>query len=791
MEDNYTQKIDALTKFFTYEAACSEISPYIKNGGGNGKDTAFLIKLDWFDDVCQLNGNNAANHLLAKFSFVLTKVFHQTDIFVRVGESTLFIYSFGYIDENDMERLLQILRQSLEKTDIFFKNDHYDQMHIGVFHVQLEKTLDQLINRVENTLMCAIKTDQVFVIDLTSEANKEDIHYPQPIPEYTYDSQNIDTSFVLTIMDFLFGCMDLNLGIEMTLSRLCDYFQVQQIYVMEKSAEQDSYFISHNWSCHETLLENDNFNKLPLLVGDSLEKIYDENHLFVCHQLSDLFKYNAFMALRFSIRGVQSLMQSAIFDSGDNIGYICMMDYQKERIWTQQEMIVFSMVSKILNMSILQLRTKHLNHFVTNCDSLTNAWNMHKFSAIAKKRIKADDQNKALVTLDIKNFKFINSEYGYQYGNVILVSIAQLLHSFIDHEECFARVDNDTFVLLLYYSNIHYLQMRLTSLLQKIERCSAISDYQIELISIMGVFLIENTQDTLLEMIDYANMARKSIKDSHSSSYAFFSHQIKTQNMKEHHLTQIMKQSLKDQEFVIYYQPQINIHTNCCIGLEALVRWQRPNDEIILPDDFIPLFEKNHFIVELDNYVLEKTCQQIKTWIDQGVKPIPISVNISRVHLESPDIVYQITRLCSQYGIPRELIELEITETAFLENEKVALEKTTELKQAGFKLSMDDFGTGFSSLSLLKDLLVDTLKLDRTFFLKECGKREKIILMNIIQMAKQLHVNVISEGIETVQQIEFLKEIHCDIAQGYFYSRPYPMKVLEDQLWKPFQGGNN
>lgn len=783
--NNNVKKIDVLTKFFTYEEAQSKIFPYLKNNGGNGNDTVFLFELSWWHSVCKTNGINAANLLLSKFSFVLTKIFHKTDIFVRVGPIGIFVYSFGHID---ISRTLQLLQASLEKSDAFFKEIDDYEMYLGILHVGAQKSFDELLHDVEKSLVHAKETKQLFVVDYQNDSSNNQRLYPQEIPEYSVTTQDIDTTYVTSIMDFLFGCMDLSLGIEMTLSQICDYFNAQQIYIMEKKHDRDGYYITNNWTCHDYLVENENFNKLPLLVGDSLKNIYDENNLFICNQLSDLYKYNAFLALRAEIKGVKSLMQSAIFDNGEYIGYICIVDYQNERIWTTQEMAIFSMLCKVLNMSILQLRITRLNQVVTNRDSLTNAWNMYKFSITAGEKIKKNDKNKALVTLDIKNFKFINSEYGYQCGNTILISIAQLLYSYIDSDECFARVNNDTFILLLYYSNINYLQVRISSLLQKIERCKLVSDYDIQLIAIMGVYLIEDNQTSLLQMIDYANMARKSIKDSHSSGFAFFNDEIKAQNIKEHHLTQIMKQSLKDEEFVIYYQPKININNNQCIGLEALVRWQRPNEEIILPNDFIPLFEKNHFIIQLDNYVLEKVCQQIRQWIDQGNKPIPVSVNISRVHLEVSDIVYQITHICDQYKIPRHLIELEITETAFLENERVAVQRATELKQAGFMLSMDDFGTGFSSLSLLKDLLVDTLKLDRTFFLKQCGQREKIILMNIIQMAKQLHVDVISEGIETSKQIDFLREINCDIAQGFYYSKPYPIELLQDKLWKPFKG---
>ena len=789
MKENKIQKIDSLTKLFTYDAAQTEINHYIQDGSGHGKDTVLLIQLNWWEDVCRTKGIYVGNLLLAKFSFVLTKVFHKTDLFVRVGPATFFVYSYGHMNRIDIQRILYQLKTSLEKTDTFFNEIDNYQMSIGVWHVKNETSFDELLYHVEQSLIHAKETNQHVVFNYFKE-NKDDIRsYPKAIPEYNIESQNIDTPYITSIMNFLFGCMDLNLGIEMTLSRICDYFDTQQIYIMEKSYSQDGYMITHNWTSHDTLVENANFNRLPLLVGNQLQTIYNENNLFVCNQISDLTKYNVFLALRAEIQGAKSLMQCAIFDGGKYIGYICMTDYQKERVWTLHEMSMFSMLCRIINMSILQLRVTYMNQHVMNCDSLTHAWNMHKFTQVATEKIINNHKNKALVTFDIKNFKFINSEYGYQSGNTILIAIAQFLNGYIDQDECYARVDNDTFVLLLYYDDIDFLQMRLSSLLQKVERIHVMSDNEIQLITIMGVYLIENIHESFSEMMDYANMARKSIKDSHHSCLAFFNDQIKSQNIKEHHLAQIMKQSLKDEEFIIYYQPKVNIYNHCCIGLEALVRWQRPDGELIFPNDFIPLFEKNHFILQLDIYVLEKVCEQIREWIYHDKNPIPISVNISRVHLESQDIVYQLTHLCDKYCVPRHLIELEITETAFLENEKTAVQRATELKQAGFMLSMDDFGTGFSSLSLLKDLFVDTLKLDRTFFIKECGEREKIILMNIIQMAKQLHVSIISEGIETMRQVDFLKEIDCDIAQGFYYSRPYPMDILEEKLWAPFLGG--
>lgn len=186
-------------------------------------------------------------------------------------------------------------------------------------------------------------------------------------------------------------------------------------------------------------------------------------------------------------------------------------------------------------------------------------------------------------------------------------------------------------------------------------------------------------------------------------------------------------------------------------------------------------------------FVLKQACMQINTWIDAGIEPLSIAVNISGVHLRDPDIVNKIVNVCQYFDIPRNLIELEITESVMLEDIDDVMKKAIALKQAGFKLSMDDFGTGFSSLSILKKLPVDIIKLDREFFQKVMDQREKIIISNVIHMAQQLNINVISEGIETIEHIRFLQEIGCEEAQGFYFSKPLPMEKLDNILWTPFE----
>lgn len=417
-------------------------------------------------------------------------------------------------------------------------------------------------------------------------------------------------------------------------------------------------------------------------------------------------------------------------------------------------------------------------------DQLTKAWNLNRFKKEAEKKIHGRSGHSAIVTFDLKNFRIINMEYSYSIGNQVLTEISALLGLFVEGEEFYARIEADSFILFLDFEDKAVLISRISQLMRQIEHLGARLDLDIPFICMAGICVVESGQRSVENYIECANIARKSIKDYHKCSYAFFDREVEEKQNKDKYLASRMKSALKNNEFVVYYQPKVSIPDGKCMGLEALIRWKKEDGGLYRPDEFIPLFEKNGFIVEIDLFVFEQVCRQIGEWIRQGKKAYPVAVNISGVHLMEENFLERLIELTKQYQLPAGYIELEITETAFLNNASKVVEIAKEIKKEGFKLSMDDFGTGYSSLSLLKDLPVDIIKLDRDFFRKNMNRREKIIISNVIHMARQLEIQVISEGIETKEHEQFLKEIGCDFAQGYLYARPAPIEELESMLWQ-------
>ena len=238
-----------------------------------------------------------------------------------------------------------------------------------------------------------------------------------------------------------------------------------------------------------------------------------------------------------------------------------------------------------------------------------------------------------------------------------------------------------------------------------------------------------------------------------------------------------MEQALKNGEFVPYLQPKYELTHETIAGAEALVRWVSPEEGMIFPGEFIPLFEKNGFIVELDLYMFEQVCKMIESWNEKGYRIIPVSVNMSRGHFLVPNFFDRYKEILERYNVPKGSIEIELTESLFFNEISTMTDLVNKIHEAGLRCSIDDFGSGYSSLNMLKDIKVDALKLDRVFFIKtEEDKRGKDIINSILHLAQNLHLQTISEGVEIRSQVEYLKGMDCDYIQGYVFAKPMPVK---------------
>ena len=282
-------------------------------------------------------------------------------------------------------------------------------------------------------------------------------------------------------------------------------------------------------------------------------------------------------------------------------------------------------------------------------------------------------------------------------------------------------------------------------------------------------------------MIDHAKLASKECKGNYIQNYHIYTEEIGKSIQEAQSIVSKMERAMKEEQFVLYLQPKYGLAKYKLRGAEVLIRWLTP-EGMVSPGKFIPVFEKNGLIMKLDYYVWEQSCKLIRNWLDRGIKPFPISVNISRVSMYNPRIVEEIHELTVKYDVPPELFQLELTESAYTDNPESIKKAMQQLQEYGFKILMDDFGSGYSSLNVLKDISVDILKMDMKFMAapgSENQRRSESIVANVIRLAKDLDLPVIAEGVEEKEQVEFLSSVGCEYVQGYYFARPMPVAEYE------------
>lgn len=420
---------------------------------------------------------------------------------------------------------------------------------------------------------------------------------------------------------------------------------------------------------------------------------------------------------------------------------------------------------------------------IRNYDVLTGLPTLHNFKKIVGKLLSEFPERKyAIVYSDINRFKYINDSLGYDIGDIVLCDLALYLTGKDNRNECLARSSEDNFISVIQYENKKSLVEHVLLMNEKFNALERKKFPANSFVVVSGICELNPKEDINIT-IDNARMARKSIKDSLKPAVRFFDKSLEIMQLREAEITNCMEQALRNGEFVIYFQPKISLKDNKLVGAEALVRWQKDNKTVLSPGEFIPIFEKNGFIIPLDLYVYEEVCRLLKRRLDKGLAVVPISVNVSRIHLNDEEFLAQVLKVVDNYGIPHNLVELELTESILLTNTEVAIAIMRQFRRLGFLISIDDFGAGYSSLNLLKDMETDVLKLDKEFLgHKEMQREDQIILASIISMAKQLNMKVLSEGVETRKQSDFLKSVSCDMAQGFLFSRPLKIQDFEEIL---------
>ncbi len=404
----------------------------------------------------------------------------------------------------------------------------------------------------------------------------------------------------------------------------------------------------------------------------------------------------------------------------------------------------------------------------TNIDPVTSLRDGVYFKEKGNDYLKKHKDNSYMLTLDINKFKALNNIYGYDSGNKILSVLSKKLVQILPKDNITCRIFADIFASIFNYEG--EIKDLLDRIIKEISNIS-IENKNIHLNLSIGVYKINEKDKDISSALDKAYMARSKVKGLYDKNYHIFDEVLENALLEEQKIESSMENALKHNEFKVVYQPKISTKNEKMAGAEALVRWYK-DEEIILPSKFIPLFEKNKFILKLDLFIFEQVCKDISDWKEKyGFFPI-ISINVSKTHFENENFIDEYVKILDKYDIRLNQIDLEITESATVDESIDILKILNKIKEKGFIISLDDFGTGYSSLIMLQNMPIDIIKIDKVFIDKADLNSDKNIINYIMILSKLLEKETVVEGIETKEQVEFAKKLGCDLIQGYYYSKP-------------------
>ena len=416
-------------------------------------------------------------------------------------------------------------------------------------------------------------------------------------------------------------------------------------------------------------------------------------------------------------------------------------------------------------------------------------WFLYKGEHLLRRRSSARTEYAVLnmVFVKYRNYCVCHS---ITEGEKMLKKVYEVTNKHLERKEMLAHVSNSNFALLLRYEDKDQLKARIEELISELSRIDSDHVFSFQ-VGVDTVGVCRNGRDRIIRRknvdleLEYNNActARATLAENDEAGVAFFDEKLVEDQKWIDKVTERQRYALEHEEFVVYYQPKYDPSTDRLKGAEALIRWQSDDMGFVPPGRFIPIFEKNGFITEIDHYMLEHVARDQKAWLDQGYECVPVSVNVSRAHFIESDLAEQIRDIVDKAGTPHKYIEIELTESAFFDDKKALVSTILRLKEYGFSVSMDDFGSGYSSLNSLKDMPLDVLKLDAEFFRGDAhGNRGEIVVSEAIRLAKSLNMRTVAEGVEVKEQVDFLAEQGCDMIQGYYYAKPMPKEDYEQRM---------
>lgn len=805
LKSNAESKYDSLTGLYTKKHFCSCMEKYISDHK-ESNSALIVVDVDNFKIVNDNLGTAFGDEVLVSIAKALSSCLASEDLIGRIGGDEFIIFNKKYINKEQIVRTISKICSRISSIYVGELEDFSLSVTCGIALIPSDENIlknsdndtetneaknisDTLYNNACKALVYAkdiAQLDYAFYQDDIPEMVNAPFNNHNP-DDYTtfnnYTSNSYDRyGYKLTNMAFklMEDTKDVDSTINLLLHTLADHFELSVIFVRQLTDKPRQ--LEYIYEC-----VTGNYNRL---LGKKCTYTEDEWDTFVNHYKDGYFIFNDFTHLPSELRkaspfvkNVKTVLEIPIYNNNTFSGCVEFVSITRHKAWSDEDINTLKMFCRILSSYLLSMKTlkktEDLVAKLTQKDALTGLMNYETFLRTVKDFAMSNtDPNVgiAIVYSDIKYFKAINDKYGYSVGDSLLDYFANTAKDSGEYTFAACRIYSDNIITAgTYLNNLNpeeFIQI-INDYNHKMEQELQRRFFDQRILINSGVYICHDTKNLDVEIaISNANLARKKAKNADTSEPVLFTSDMINSLLQQMELCSNLHTAIENEELKVVYQPKIECGSEKVIGAEALVRWYKPDGTCVYPDEFIPLFESNGLIVEVDYYVYKKVFEHIRKRLDEELPVVPISMNVSRAHLVSDGILEYIKTLFNTYQIPPELVEFELTENIYIENMNAVLPLINKMRALGVKISMDDFGAGHSCLNELNNLPLDTLKLDRVFMSEHLNERQQIILSSIVEMAKKLNIAVLCEGVENDSQNEFLRKIGCDMVQGYYYSKP-------------------
>lgn len=762
---------DYVTKLYSQQTAKRLIENYIMFCSSNDRSGLFIVDIDNFKSVNDVFGKTVSDSILTDMSQKLKLSFRSTDIIAGIQENRFLIFMKDLKEASIIVLKCQQICHSLEDVYNYENKSLLITVSVGaaVMSSQIKK-FEMLYENAEEALKKAQKKGkgQYFIHSIY-----------EIVPDKTALRTKYDKINVIPVcLNLLTQITQPKIAINRVLETMGELYNLSRAYVLELSNDNRYISMNYEWYSKETESTKMSFQKVEYSSLEEYFSYFDE---------SDIVKWSKdcpppktfHCAVPFiSEAGLQLLF----YVTNRPIG-IFGIEYKNSYEHSNHEDInLFHYIAQMIGVKIRTIRYEEEIERLSGADTVTGFMSLSSFCELGEEIIqKNKNQIYAVCSFEITNLSQISEWYGYTVLNRIIKYFSDLLKNIIPNSLLLSRDGNSIFhVMTLIESHEQFMEC-----LDKLYQNEKIY-YEKEVLPLNfsgGIYFFhDNKISDIAYAIDRADTARKTVSEK-QHTFVLFDDAMERMLNKEKKIVSRMSDALKHGEFKVYMQPKYRLSDEQFVGAEALVRWISPKFGFLPPDQFIPIFEKNEFIIEIDFYVLNCVCKKLETIYTENQKIYTISVNQSRITITRTDYIKRLEETFQKYKFPKQYIELEITESVFGQDLNKIVKVVEEMKRLGCMVSIDDFGSGFSSLNMVRKIPFDVLKLDREFLPDgELSERSYQVIESIIEMANRIRVQVICEGVETRRQVEFLEQIGCDHVQGYYFSKPMPMDVMDVYL---------